>query len=185
LPWDLFFYEGGTTMPVVPYKKHQPELGEGVFIAPGAHVIGQVEVGARSSIWFNAVVRGDMDKVTIGEESNLQDNVTVHVDEGVPTIIGSRVTVGHNVVLHGCTVEDGVLVGMGSVILNGAVIGRDSLVGAGSLITPGTIIPPRSLVLGSPGRVTRSLGEDQIPVKDAMYRRYMDLAQGYRGTKSG
>jgi len=166
-------------MPVLNYKNFTPELGEDVFVSPGSYVIGQVKVGARSSLWFGAVARGDLDQITIGAESNLQDNVTVHVDEGEPVTIGNRVTVGHNVVLHGCTVEDGVLIGMGSVILNGALLGRDSLVAAGSLITPGTVIPPRSLVMGSPGKVVRELNDDQLPSVDAMYRRYLNLAVNY------
>lgn len=172
-------------MPVLTYKNHSPALNETVFIAPGAYIIGQVKIGARSSVWFGASVRGDMDEIIIGEESNLQDNVTVHVDGGAPTIIGNRVTVGHNVVLHGCTVEDGVLIGMGSVILNGAVIGKDSLIAAGSLVTPGTEIPPRSLVMGSPGKVVRTLDEGQIPLVDGMYRRYINLAGSYREEESG
>ncbi len=172
-------------MPVMHYKNHYPRLGESVFIAAGACVIGKVTIGTRSNIWFNASVRGDMERIVIGEESNIQDNVTVHVDEGVPTIIGSRVTVGHNSILHGCTVEDGALIGMGSIILNGVIIGRDSLIAAGSLITPGTKIPPRSLVMGSPGKVVRTLEDDQIPIKDAMYLRYINLVQNYRGTDSG
>lgn len=172
-------------MPVLAYKDHFPELGEEVFIALGAHVIGQVEIGARTSIWFGASVRGDMDAITIGEETNIQDNVTVHIDEGTPTRIGSRVTVGHNVVLHGCTVEDGALIGMGSVILNGAVIGKDSLIAAGSLVTPNTKIPPRSMVMGSPGKVVRTLDEDNIPVKDKMYLNYLRLARNYRAADSG
>ncbi len=170
-------------MPVLSYKNHQPFLGEGIFIAPGAFVIGEVTLGAWANVWYNAVVRGDMARIIIGEETNLQDNVTVHVDEDVPTLIGNRVTVGHNVVLHGCTVEDGALIGMGSVILNGAIIGKDSLVGAGSLITPGTVIPPRSLVIGSPGKVVRTLSEDQIPLADGMYKRYLKLAANHQ--KSG
>ncbi len=166
-------------MPLLTYKDHKPVLGEGVFVAPGAHVIGDVTIGDRSSVWFCAVVRGDMDKIVIGAESNLQDNVTVHVDKGGPTFIGSQVTIGHNVVLHGCTVEDGALIGMGSVILNGAVIGKDSLVAAGSLITPGSKIPPRSLVMGSPGKVVRTLTEEQIPRADGMYLNYLDLVKDY------
>ncbi len=166
-------------MPVLSFKEFSPVLGEEVYIAPSAYVVGKVKIGSSSSIWFNAVVRGDMDEIVIGEESNIQDNTTVHIDEGVPTYIGNKVTIGHNVVLHGCTVEDGALIGMGSVILNNAVIGKDSLVGAGSLITPGTIIPPRSLVIGSPGKVVRTFDEDQIPTVDEMYRRYIQLAQVY------
>ncbi len=166
-------------MPIITYKNISPELGEGVFISPGSYIIGRVIIGACSSLWFGTVARGDLDQITIGEETNLQDNVTVHVDEGKPVIIGSRVTVGHNAVLHGCTVEDGVLIGMGALILNGAVIGHDSLVAAGSLVTPKTIIPPRSLVMGSPGKVVRTLSENQIPAVDAMYRRYLYLAANY------
>jgi gamma-carbonic anhydrase len=166
-------------MPLLTYKDLKPVLGEGVFVAPGAHVIGDVTIGDRSSVWFSAVVRGDMDKIIIGAESNLQDNVTVHVDKGGPTFIGSQVTVGHNVVLHGCTVEDGALIGMGSVILNGAVIGKDSLVAAGSLITPGSKIPPLSLVMGSPGKVVRTLTEEQIPRADGMYLNYLELVKDY------
>ncbi len=166
-------------MPVHSFKEFSPVLGNKVFIASSANVIGNVKIGSSSSIWFNAVIRGDLESITIGEESNIQDNTTVHIDEGVPTHIGNKVTVGHNAVLHGCTVEDGALIGMGSVILNNAVIGKDSLVGAGSLITPETIIPPRSLVIGSPGKVVRTFDEDRIPTKDGMYRSYIKLAQAY------
>jgi gamma-carbonic anhydrase len=173
-------FTGGDLMPVLPYKSFSPELGEEVFIASGAFVIGRVAIGNRTSIWFGAVVRGDMESIRIGAESNIQDNVTVHVDYDFPTVVGDRVTVGHNAILHGCTVEDGCLIGMGSILLNGSVIGRDSLIAAGSLITQGIIIPPRSLVIGSPGKVVRTLSEEQIPVKGAMYRNYMAMASDYR-----
>lgn len=172
-------------MPVMPFDRHEPELGKAIFIAPGAYVIGDVKIGNRSSIWFNAVIRGDMENITIGEESNLQDNVTVHVDANAPTRVGNRVTVGHNAVLHGCTVEDGCLIGMGAVILNGALIGKDSLVAAGSLVTPNTTIPPRSLVIGSPGKVVKTLEEDKVPVKAEMYRSYLHLAEKYLDAKPG
>ncbi len=172
-------------MPLIAYKEHYPVLGGEVFVAPGAYVIGRVTVGTGASIWFNASVRGDMAEIFIGDESNIQDNVTVHVDEGTPTRIGSRVTVGHNAVLHGCIIEDGALIGMGSVILNGAVIGRDSLVAAGSLVTPNTKIPPRSMVMGSPGKVVRTLDQDQVPVKAEMFRSYLTLARNYRDDDSG
>jgi len=166
-------------MPVHSFKNHTPQLGQESFIAPGAHVIGNVSVGKRSSVWFNAVLRGDLDRIVIGVESNLQDNVTIHVDQNSPTIVGSRVTVGHNAVLHGCTIEDGVLIGMNAVLLNGVVVGRDSIIAAGSLLTPGTVVPPRSLVMGSPGKVVRELSEDQIPLTDGMYKRYLELARLY------
>ncbi len=172
-------------MPLLPYKNYKPEIKEDVFIAPNAYVIGNVKIGSRASIWYGAAIRGDMDEITIGEESNIQDNVTIHVDFATPTRVGRRVTVGHNAVIHGAIVEDGALIGMGSVILNGAVIGQDSLIAAGSLITPGTEIPPRSLVMGSPGKVVKTLEEDQLPVKAEMYRNYLDLAKDYRQTESG
>lgn len=172
-------------MPLLAYKNYYPELGEEAYVAPGAYVIGNVKVGARTSIWFGASVRGDMEQITIGEESNIQDNVTIHIDYDTPTIIGNRVTVGHNVVLHSCIVEDGALIGMGSVILNGAVIGKDSLVAAGSLVTPNTKIPPRSMVMGSPGKVVRTLSEDNIPVKDKMYLNYLNLIRNYSAADSG
>ncbi len=172
-------------MPLLPYKNYQPEIKEDVFIAPNAYVIGNVKIESRASIWFGAAIRGDMDEITIGEESNIQDNVTIHVDFATPTRVGRRVTVGHNAVIHGAIVGDGALIGMGSVILNGAVIGKDSLIAAGSLITPGTEIPPRSLVMGSPGKVVKTLEEDHVPVKAEMYRNYLDLANDYRKTEPG
>ncbi len=168
-------------MPVLPFKDFEPQLGEEVFVAPSAYVIGNVVVGSRCGIWFSTVIRGDMDGIVIGDETNIQDNATVHVDNGEPARIGSKVTVGHNVVLHSCTVEDGVLVGMGAVILNNAVIGKNSLVAAGSLITPGTKIPARSLVMGSPGKVVRTFNDEEIPVEGGMYKKYLELAGQYRG----
>jgi carbonic anhydrase/acetyltransferase-like protein (isoleucine patch superfamily)/uncharacterized damage-inducible protein DinB len=123
------------------------------WVAPGAVVVGEVTLGARSSVWFNTVVRGDTAAVEIGDATNIQDNSTVHVDEGLPARIGSRVTVGHRAVVHGCVIEDECLVGMGSIVLSGARIGRGSLVGAGALVREGQVVPPGSLVLGSPARV--------------------------------
>ncbi|MDY6825911.1 MAG: gamma carbonic anhydrase family protein [Bacillota bacterium] len=172
-------------MPVLRYKNHKPLLGAEVYIALNACVIGRVSIGPRSNVWFGAVIRGDLADITIGEECSLQDNITIHVDENEPVVVGNRVTVGHNAVLHGCKIEDDVLIGMGAIILNGAVIGRDSLVGAGSLITPETIIPPRSLVLGSPGKVVRRLTDEQIPAVDGMYRHYLKLMQEYRESDDG
>ena len=157
----------------------EPTIAQGVFIAPGARVVGAVTIGERTSIWFNAVLRGDMAEIKVGSESNLQDNATVHVDFNSPTIIGNKVTVGHGAILHGCTVEDGALIGMGSIILNGAVIGSDSLIGAGALVTPGTVIPPRSLVLGSPGKVVKTLDQDQVPTAAGMHINYLELAKVY------
>jgi carbonic anhydrase/acetyltransferase-like protein (isoleucine patch superfamily) len=166
-------------MTIMPYQQYSPSLAADVYIAPGARVVGRVIVGTGSSIWFNAVVRGDMDEIVIGAETNIQDNVTVHVDFGEPVRIGSRVTVGHNAVLHGCTVEDEALVGMGAIILNGAVVGRGSIIAAGSVVAPGTIIPPHSLVMGIPGKVVRELNDNQLPAVDGMYRHYAGLSRDY------
>jgi carbonic anhydrase/acetyltransferase-like protein (isoleucine patch superfamily) len=134
-------------------------LGEGVFIAPGAVVTGQVTLGDRASVWYSAVVRGDMAPITIGAETNIQDGSVLHVDWSTPVVLGERVVVGHRAVIHGARVEDECLVSMGAVLLNDAVIGKHSIVGAGAVVTEGSNIPPRSLVLGVPGRVVKTLPE--------------------------
>ncbi len=167
------------------FDKYRPKLAADVFIAPGSFVIGRVEIGQFSSVWFNAVVRGDIDWIRIGSESNIQDNATVHVDRDKPTIIGNKVTIGHNAMLHGCTIEDGILIGIGSVILNGAVIGRDSIIAANSLVSPGKVIPPRSLVMGSPGKIVKTLSDEEIPVNGGYHQRYVDLARQYLSYESG
>jgi carbonic anhydrase/acetyltransferase-like protein (isoleucine patch superfamily) len=123
------------------------------FIAPGAVVVGEVTLGARASVWFQTVVRGDTAPITVGEDSNLQDGTVVHVDEGRPAIVGARVTVGHRAIVHGCVIEDECLIGMGAIVLSGARVGRGSLVGAGALVREGQTIAPGSLVVGSPARV--------------------------------
>jgi len=138
-----------------------PDIDQTAFLAAGARVIGDVRLGPDSSVWYNAVLRGDGDSITVGAGSNLQDNVSVHVDAGSPVVIGENVSVGHNAVVHGCTVEDGCLIGMGSVILSGAVIGAGSLVAGGALVLGGTIVPPGSMVAGVPAKVRRELTEDE------------------------
>jgi len=139
-----------------------PELDETVFVADGARVIGDAEFGAHASVWFNAVVRADFAPITVGENSNIQDNCTLHVDPGCPVTIGKNVTVGHNAVVHGATVGDNVLIGMHATILNGAVIGNESIVGAGALVTEHTVVPPRSVVLGVPAKVVRTLTSAEV-----------------------
>lgn len=138
-----------------------PALPEGgqCFVAPGAQLIGDVTLGDRVSIWFNAVLRGDNDPIRIGAGSNIQDGCVCHTDPGFPLTVGENVTVGHKALLHGCTIGDGSLIGMGAVILNGARIGRGCLIGANALVTEGKEIPDRSLVMGQPGRVVRALDE--------------------------
>jgi carbonic anhydrase/acetyltransferase-like protein (isoleucine patch superfamily) len=148
---------------VFPVPGHgTPAIDPSGYIADGARIVGQVDLHAQVGIWFNAVLRADMASITIGERSNIQDNVTCHVDTDYPLVVGSGVSVGHNAVLHGCTVEDDCLIGMSATVMNGAVIGRNSLVAAGALVTEGTIIPPGSLVAGVPAKVRRELTPEEI-----------------------
>ncbi|UXH76557.1 gamma carbonic anhydrase family protein [Roseateles amylovorans] len=141
---------------------HTPELAAGVWVAESAQVIGRVTLQAKVSIWFNAVLRGDSDHLTIGEGSNIQDGSVLHADAGMPLTLGANVTVGHQVMLHGCTVGENSLIGIGAVVLNGARIGRNCLVGAGSLVTEGKVFPDGSLIMGSPAKVVRELTPEQI-----------------------
>ncbi len=139
-----------------------PTVHESVFVAPGVCIIGNIEISENCSIWFNAVLRGDNDKISIGKESNIQDGAVIHADPGYPTSIGDRVTIGHNAIIHGCTIEDDVLVGMGATILNGAVIGKGSLIAAGSLVREGMKIEPGMLVAGVPANAIKKLTPEQI-----------------------
>ncbi|WP_250463658.1 gamma carbonic anhydrase family protein [Microbulbifer litoralis] len=151
----------------------QPQLeGEGHYIAPGAHIIGNVRMLSHSSVWFNAVVRGDCDRITIGEYSNVQDGSVLHTDPDIPLTIGTGVTIGHKVMLHGCTVGDYSLIGINAVVLNGAKIGKCCIVGANALVTENTEIPDYSLVLGSPGKVVKSLDEETFELLKASSDHY-------------
>ena len=141
---------------------HEPAVDADAWVAPTATLIGQVRVHPRASVFYGAVLRADRDLIELGEGSNLQDNVTVHGDPGRPTIVGRGVSVGHNAMLHGCTVEDDCLIGMSATVLNGAVIGRESMVAAGTVVLEGTVVPPRSLVAGVPGKVRRELTDDEV-----------------------
>lgn len=138
-----------------------PDLHPSAFVASGARVIGAVSLAEGSSVWYNAVLRADGDSITIGAGSNLQDNVAVHVDRGSPVVIGDDVSVGHNAVVHGCTIGDGSLIGMGAVVLNGAVIGAGCLVAAGAVVLEGTVVPAGSLVAGVPAKVRRELTAEE------------------------
>ena len=142
-------------------KPQLPPEGE-YWVAPTAVVLGDVILETGASIWFGAVLRGDTDRLTVGENSNIQDGSVLHADDGAPLTIGRDVTVGHKVMLHGCTIGDNSLIGIGAVVLNGAVIGKNCLIGAGALVTEGKVIPDGSLVMGSPGKVVRELSEGQI-----------------------
>ncbi|WP_426615154.1 gamma carbonic anhydrase family protein [Bradyrhizobium sp. McL0616] len=151
------------------------------FIAETATVIGRVRLKLGASVWFGAVLRGDNEWIEIGEGANVQDSSTCHTDLGFPLVIGKNCTVGHNVILHGCTIEEGALVGMGSIVMNGARIGRNSIVGAGSVITEGKAFPERSLIIGSPARVIRTLDDAQVQKMGSAARFY--VANGPRFKK--
>lgn len=160
----------------------RPEFRGDYYVAPDATVIGSVVLGRDASVWFQSVVRGDNDLITIGDRSNVQDACVLHVDEGVPLTIGAGVSLGHQVMLHGCTIEDGCLIGINATVLNHTVVGAGSIVGANALIAEGKEIPPRSLVLGSPGRVVRTLTEEQSAGLLAIAQHYVDKAKLYRET---
>jgi len=151
-----------------------PDIHSSAFVAAGARVLGGVTLGEGASVWYNAVLRADGDTITVGAGSNLQDNVSVHVDAGKPVVIGENVSVGHNAVVHGCTIEDGSLIGMGAVVLNGARIGAGSLVAGGAVVLEGADIPPGSLVAGVPGKVRRELTAEE---REGLLRN----AEVYRG----
>jgi carbonic anhydrase/acetyltransferase-like protein (isoleucine patch superfamily) len=153
------------------------------FIAPTASVMGDVALGEESSVWYGAVLRGDMAAITIGARTNLQDGTIVHVDAGVPCTVGARVGVGHRVILHGCTVEDDCLIGMGSVLLNGVRIGTGSVVAAGAVVPEGMTVPPGSLVMGVPGRIVRPVGEALAKRIAGTWAHYVEQARAHRAGK--
>lgn len=165
---------------LIPYKGVAPTTFESNFIAPTADVIGQVTLSEDTNVWFGAVIRGDVASISIGERTNVQDNAVVHVATGFPTQIGNDVTIGHGAIVHGCTVGDTVLIGMGSIILDGAVIGKETMIGAGTLIPQGKVIPPGSLVMGSPGKVIRTLTEKEIVDLKASAEHYVSYAKEYK-----
>lgn len=162
------------------YKDHIPTIAETAFIADGVKVIGDVEIGAYSSIWFNVVLRGDEGPIRIGERCNIQENATCHLYEGFPLILEDEVSVGHNAIIHGCTLRKGVLVGMGATVLDGADVGEYSIIGANSLVTSGMKIPPHSLVVGSPAKVVRTLSEDNLKMIEETTKTYVQNGKDYR-----
>ena len=173
---------------IMKYKDLTPKIGKNSWIAPSADVIGDVTIGENCSIWFGTVIRGDVHKIIIGDRTSVQDLSMVHVthykledkSDGNPTIIGDDVTIGHKVMLHGCTIENACLIGMSTTILDGAVIGEESIVGAGSLVTKNKIFPPRSLIVGSPAKVVRSLSEKEINELYASASRYVEFKNSYQ-----
>ena len=172
---------------IYPFKKWTPKLGTNTWVAPSADVVGNVTMGEECSIWFGCVVRGDVHYITIGDRTNIQDLSMIHVthykkedmSDGNPTIIGSDVTIGHRVMMHGCTIEDACLIGMSATILDGAVIGKESIVGAGSLVTKNKVFPPRSLIMGSPAKVVRELSDEDVKELYASASRYVDFKKDY------
>ena len=156
-----------------------PELGEGAWAAPSADLIGDVRLGPRASVWFGAVIRADNTPILLGEESNFQDGAIGHSDPGAPLTIGARVTIGHQAILHGCTVEDEALIGMGARILNGAVITSQCIVGAGALVTEGKVFEPRSLIVGTPARAIRGLTDEQVALLRLSAAHYAEKAARY------
>lgn len=165
------------------YKGKYPNVHSSSYLAPGAQLIGNIELKEDTSVWFNAVLRGDNEKITIGKGTNIQDGAVVHVDPGYPVHVGEYVTIGHNVVLHGCTVKDGALIGMGATILNGAVIGEGSLVAAGALVPEGKVIEPGVLVAGVPAKVIRTLTHRQIEQSKEGALHYVQNGANFRDEK--
>jgi carbonic anhydrase/acetyltransferase-like protein (isoleucine patch superfamily) len=159
------------------FKSISPRVAPTAYVDVSAQVIGDVTLGAESSVWMNVVIRGDVNHIRIGARTNIQDLTLIHVmRDTFPTVIGDEVTVGHSAVIHGTTIEDRVLIGMGAVLLNGVHVGHDSIIAAGTLLTEGTVIPPRSLVMGRPGKVKRALTDDDV----AEIRWYADNYVRYR-----
>ncbi len=159
---------------ILPYNGKSPNIHESCYIAPDCVIIGDVSIGAESSVWFKAVIRGDINYISIGSFTNIQDGCIVHVTGGSsPTEIGSHVVIGHGALIHGCRIEDGSLIGMGSIILDDAIIGRGSLIAAGSVIKPGTVVPPNSMMAGNPALFKREVSESEM-------RNFVEWAQDYR-----
>lgn len=162
-----------------PYKGTMPRVAAGVFLAPGARVVGRVTIERDASVWFNCVLRGDSDTVTIGEGSNIQDGSVVHTDAGSPALVGRNVTVGHGCIIHGCTIGDDCLIGMGTTILSGATLGPNCLVGAGSLITEGKVFPAGSVIMGRPAKVVRQAEERDLAMIRRGAEHYRQNARDY------
>ncbi|WP_135505504.1 gamma carbonic anhydrase family protein [Roseovarius aestuariivivens] len=167
-------------MTIYALDEHEPQLCKSVWVAPDANVIGKIVLGTGVSIWFGSTLRGDNETITIGEGTNVQEDVVMHTDMGYPLTIGPGCTIGHKAMLHGCTIRGNTLIGMGATVLNGAVIGKDCLIGAGALVTEGKEIPDGSLVMGAPGKVVRRLQESELDAFQATARHYQENAARFR-----
>ena len=166
------------------FRGVHPQIHRTAFIEDSAQIIGDVHIGDESSVWFNAVIRGDVHYIRVGDRTNVQDNSVIHVRNGThPTILEDEVTIGHSVTLHGCYVERGALIGIGSILLDDVRVGASSLVAAGALVSPGTIIPPRSLVMGFPAKVRRSLTDQEVADLNVFWRNYVEYTKLYRNER--
>ena len=166
---------------IIPYLDNNPIIDETAFVADNATVTGKVTIGKNASVWFGAVLRGDLQPISVGDQSNVQDNAVIHVGTNTPAVVGNNVTIGHGAIVHGATIGDNVLVGMGATVLDGAVIGDNSIIGAGALVTSNTEIPAGSLVLGTPGKVVKSLSPAQIMSNRMNALEYVRLARDFKG----
>lgn len=169
---------------ILPYMNHQPKIDPTVFLAKGAVVTGDVEIGAYTSVWYNTVIRGDVAPTIIGNRISIQDNSTLHQSPGIPLIIEDDVTIGHNAVLHSCHIKKGALIGMGAIILDGAVVEENAMVGAGALVPPGKVIPAGMLAIGSPAKVVRALNENDFSEMKRIRQSYVDKGQYYKQIES-
>lgn len=169
----------------LPFAGTSPIVAETAWVAPNATLVGRVSIGENSSVFYGAVLRADVDSITIGSGTNIQDNVSMHCDDGVPTRVGSGVSVGHGAILHGCTVEDDCLIGMGATVLNGAVIGTGSLIAAGAVVLEGAVIPPGSLVAGVPAKVRRELTDAERATVVGNASHYVELSRAHRDLNQG
>ncbi|MDR1760424.1 MAG: gamma carbonic anhydrase family protein [Fibrobacter sp.] len=165
---------------LIPYHEKVPQVGERVFLAEGVRIIGDVVIGDDSSVFYNAVLRGDLNSIVIGNNTNIQDGTTIHLSENHGVQVGNNVAVGHNAILHGCTVEDGCTIGMGAIVMDGACIRKNSIVGAGALVTAGKEFPENSLIVGSPARVLRHLTEEEIHGSRSNTEHYIRIKEDLR-----
>ena len=166
---------------IFPYRGKHPTIHPSAFIAPGADVIGRVRIAKDASVWFGCVLRGDVNRIEIGEATNIQDGSILHVDDRSPCLIAHHVHVGHHANLHGCIVERGAMIGIGAIVLSGARVGAGAIVGAGSVVLEGTRVPPRTLVVGAPARVVRRVTARDLAYVKRWVAKYVKLAKAYRG----
>ncbi len=165
---------------ILKFKEFYPNIHPSAWIAPSADLIGNIEIGEDSSVWFGCVIRSDINEVKIGKNTNIQDLSCIHTDTNTKTIIGDNVTIGHKVMLHGCKIEDNCLIGMSATILDGAIIGEGSIVGANSLVTAGKVFPPRSMIMGSPAKVVKQLTQEDVDKLIAHAAHYVEYKNDYR-----